>query len=292
MSIVITGVTGHLGRHVVESLLERHVPADQIVATGRSVEKIADLADRGVQVKKMDYSDAASVAAALEGATKVLLVSGSDVGQRVEQHRTVIEAAQRAGVELIAYTSVANADSSQMKLAVDHVATENIVKESGVPFVFLRNGWYLENYTDQLQGTLAQGALAGSAGEGRVSAATRADYAEAAAAVLVAEDQEGKIYELGNDTPFTMDELAAAISDASGKDVSYQNLPADEYTALLVSVGLPEAFAEVLADSDLGIARGDLLVNSGDLSKLLGRPTTTMADAVRAATTAVLAESN
>ncbi|HEY8754182.1 MAG TPA: NAD(P)H-binding protein, partial [Arthrobacter sp.] len=176
MSIVITGATGQLGRHVVEALLERNIPAAGIVAAGRSIEKLADFAARGVQVRAMDYTDAASVAKALEGASKVLLISGSEVGQRVDQHRTVIEAAKAEGVELIAYTSIANADTTGMKLADEHLATEAMLKESGVPFALLRNGWYLENYTDQLQGTLAQGALAGSAGEGKVSAAARADY--------------------------------------------------------------------------------------------------------------------
>jgi len=172
MSIVITGATGQLGRHVVEALLERNVPAAGIVAAGRSIEKLADFAARGVQVRAMDYADAASVAKALEGASKVLLISGSEVGRRVDQHRTVIEAAKAEGVELIAYTSIANAGTTGMKLADEHQATESILTESVVPFALLRNGWYLENYTDQLQGTLAQGALAGSAGEGKVSAAS------------------------------------------------------------------------------------------------------------------------
>jgi NAD(P)H dehydrogenase (quinone) len=190
MSIVVTGATGQLGRHVVEALLERNVPAQEIVATGRSIGKLADFAGRGVQVKAMDYADPASVADALKGATKVLLISGSEVGQRVEQHRTVIEAAKAGGVELLAYTSIANADTTGMKLAAEHQATEAILQESGLPFVLLRNGWYLENYTDQLPGTLASGAIAGSAGDGRVSAASRADYAHAAAAVLVADGQD------------------------------------------------------------------------------------------------------
>lgn len=286
MSIVITGATGQLGRHVVEALLERNFPAQDIVAAGRSVEKIADLAERGVQVRKMDYADAASVAEALKGAHKVLLISGSEVGQRVEQHRTVIEAAKAEGVELVAYTSIANADSTEMKLAGEHQATEAMLQEYGVPFVLLRNGWYLENYTDQLPGTLAQGAIAGSAGDGQVSAASRADYAHAAAAVLVAEDQAGRIYELGGDEPFTMAELAAEISAAAGKHISYQDLPAQEYAGMLAGFGVPEAFAEILADSDLGIARGDLLVTSGDLRKLIGRPATSLAEAVRAAAAA------
>ncbi|WP_306637818.1 SDR family oxidoreductase [Pseudarthrobacter siccitolerans] len=283
MSIVVTGATGQLGRHVVEALLERNVPGQEIVATGRSIEKLADFAARGVQVKAMDYADPASVAAALQGAAKVLLISGSEVGQRVEQHRTVIEAAKAEGVELLAYTSIANADTTEMLLAAEHQATETILRESGVPFVLLRNGWYLENYTDQLPGTLAQGAIAGSAGDGRVSAASRADYAHAAAAVLAAGGQAGRIYELGGDEPFTMAELAAEISAVAGKHISYQDLPAREYAGLLTGFGVPEAFAEILADSDLGIARGDLLVSTGDLRKLIGRPATSLAEAVRAA---------
>lgn len=283
MSIVVTGATGQLGRHVVEALLERNVPAQEIVATGRSLEKLADFAERGVQVKGMDYADPASVAEALKGASKVLLISGSEVGQRVEQHRTVIEAAKAEGVELLAYTSIANADTTGMKLAAEHQATEAILRESGVPFVLLRNGWYLENYTDQLPGTLAQGAIAGSAGEGRVSAAARADYAHAAAAVLVADGQAGRIYELGGDEPFTMAELAEEISAAAGKHISYQDLPAQEYAVMLAGFGVPEAFADILADSDLGIARGDLLVSTGDLRKLIGRPATSLAEAVRSA---------
>ncbi len=283
MSIVVTGATGHLGRHVVEALLERNVPAGDIVAAGRSIDKLADFAGQGVQVRAIDYSDPDSVSAALRGANRVLLISGSEVGQRVEQHRTVIEAAQAEGVELLAYTSMANADTTGMKLAAEHKATEDILRESGVPFVLLRNGWYLENYTDQLPGTLAQGALAGSAGDGKVSAATRVDYAHAAAAVLVAEGQAGKIYELGGDEAFTMADLAAEISAATGTDITYNNLPAEDYAGMLKGVGVPEAFAEILADSDLGIARGDLLVSTGDLRKLIGRPATSLAEAVRSA---------
>jgi len=288
MSIVITGATGQLGRHVVEALLERNVPAAGIVAAGRSIGKLSDFAARGVQVRAMDYADADSVANALEGATKVLLISGSEVGQRVEQHRTVIEAAKAQGVELIAYTSIANADTTGMKLAAEHQATEAILKDSGIPFAILRNGWYLENYTDQLPGTLAQGALAGSAGEGKVSAASRVDYAEAAAAVLVAaEDQAGKVYELGGDHPFTLAELAREISTASNTTVAYQDLPAGDYAGLLAGFGVPQAFADILADSDLGIARGDLHVGGSDLRDLIGRPTTPMPAAVRSALAAV-----
>ncbi|UTT70060.1 SDR family oxidoreductase [Arthrobacter sp. DNA4] len=286
MSIVVTGATGQLGRHVLEALLERGVLTEDIVAAGRSVEKLADFAARGVHVQPMDYADAASVQAALKGAKRVLLISGSEVGQRVDQHRTVIEAAKAEGVELLAYTSIANADTTAMLLADEHKTTEALLRESGVPFVLLRNGWYLENYTEQLPGTLAQGAVAGSAGDGKVSGASRADYAHAAAAVLVADDQAGKVYELGGDDAFSMADLASEISAATGKSISYNNLPAGEYAGLLASVGVPEAFAEILADSDLGIARGDLLVSTGDLRRLIGRPTTSLGQAVRAAAAA------
>lgn len=287
MSIVVTGATGQLGRLVIESLLERGVPAGQIVAAGRATERLADLAGRGVQVKTMDYDDAATVAEALKGATKVLLISGSAVGQRVEQHRAVIDAAAAEGVELLAYTSIANADTTGMKLAAEHQATEELLAASGLPYVLLRNGWYLENYTEQLQGTLAQGAFAGSAGEGTVSAAARADYAEAAAAALLADGQAGKVYELGGDSAFSMAELAAEIAAASGQPVTYNNLPADDYAALLAGFGVPSDFAGILADSDLGIARGDLHVSSTALSQLIGRPTTAMPAAVGAAVSAL-----
>ncbi|MGN7201118.1 SDR family oxidoreductase [Arthrobacter sp. SAFR-044] len=286
MSIVVTGATGQLGRHVLEALLERGVPAGDIVAAGRSVDKLAGFAGRGVRVQPMDYADAGSVAAALKGATRVLLISGSEVGQRVDQHRTVIDAARAEGVELLAYTSIANADTTGMRLADEHKATEALLRESGVPFVLLRNGWYLENYTEQLPGTLAQGAVAGSAGDGKVSGASRLDYAHAAAAVLVADDQAGKVYELGGDEAFSMADLASEISAATGKAISYNDLPAEDYAGLLTSVGVPEAFAEILADSDLGIARGDLLVSTGDLRRLIGRPTTSLGQAVRAAAAA------
>lgn len=287
MSIVVTGATGHLGRLVVESLLGRGTPAGQIVAVGRAVERLAGFSGRGVQVKAMDYDDAASVAEALRGATKVLLISGSEVGRRVEQHRAVIDAATAEGVELVAYTSIANADTTGMKLAAEHQETEALLAQSGLPYVLLRNGWYLENYTEQLPGTLAQGAFAGSAGEGRVSAAARADYAEAAAAVLQAEDQAGKVYELGGDQAFSMADLAGEISAATGQRIIYQDLPAADYAAMLTGVGVPAAFADILADSDLGIARGDLLVTSTQLSGLIGRPTTLLSEAVRSAVSAL-----
>lgn len=283
MTFVITGATGSLGRLVVEALLDQNVPAGQIVATGRDLAKIADLAERGVQVRPVDYNDPQSLRQAFRGAEKVLLISGSEVGQRIEQHRNAINAAQEAGAALIAYTSVANADNTGMQLAAEHQATEEVLRASGVPFTLLRNGWYLENYTGQLAVHLQHGAVLGSAGEGKVSAAARADYAQAAAAVLLKEGQAGKVYELGGDQAFTLNDLAEEITAVTGQPVRYQDLPAEQYAKVLQDAGLPEAYAAILADSDLGIARGDLLVTGSDLSSLIGRPTTPLREAVQAA---------
>jgi NAD(P)H dehydrogenase (quinone) len=283
MSIVVTGATGHLGRLVVEDLLDRGVVPDTIVATGRNVAKLGDLADRGVRVTAVDHGDPDSLRRAFDGAEKVLLVSGSDPGARVQQHRNVIEAAREAGVDLLAYTSIAHADRTQMQLAADHQATEAALRESGVPHVLLRNSWYLENYTAQLPVYVQTGAVVGSADDGRISAATRADYAAAAAAVLVADDQAGAVYELGGDDAFTLSDLAQAVSEATGKPIVYRDLPVEALIETLVGAGIPEPYAAVLADSDLGVARGDLYVDTGDLSRLIGRPTTSMPEAVRAA---------
>jgi NAD(P)H dehydrogenase (quinone) len=280
MSIVVTGATGHLGRLAVESLLARGVPAGQIVATGRRVDALADLADRGVVVRSADYDDPASLRAAFAGAEKLLLVSGSEVGRRIAQHGNVIAAAKDSGVTLVAYTSILKADTSSLLLAQEHRATEQALAASGVPYVFLRNGWYIENYTAQLPVYLEHG-IAGAAGNGRVSAATRADYAEAAAAVLATEGHEGAVYELGG-APFSMADLADAVSAATGRTVAYTDLPVEAYTAVLVGAGLPEPVAAVFADGDRGVAQGELRTDSSDLEKLIGRVPTSLADAVAA----------
>ncbi|WP_104092359.1 SDR family oxidoreductase [Arthrobacter sp. GMC3] len=287
MTIVITGATGKLGHHILQALLDNNVPASEIVAAGRSIEKLEDFAAQGVRVAAMDYNDPASVAAALAGATKVLLIASSEVGKdRPGQHRTVIEAAKAEGVELLTYTSNTNADINATVLGQDHKATEAILAEPGVPYTLLRNGYYFENWTDQLQETLAQGILVGAGGEGQVNAATRRDLAEAAVAVLLGENQAGKVYELGGDVSFNMADFAAEITAVTGTTVVYKDLPAAEYVGLLTSFGIPEAFAGILADSDQGLARGGLLVEGNDLSTLIGRPTTTPADAVRLAVAA------
>jgi len=283
MPLLITGATGHLGRLVVEQLLADGVPAGDIIATGRATDKIKDLADRGVQVRAVDFGDPAAVRAAVAGADRVLLISALDPGGRVEQHRTVIDAARAAGVGLLAYTSIVNADTATIGLAEDHQATERLLRDSGVPSVLLRNSWYYENYTDRLPAFLAQGAIPGSAGQGLISAAARADYAAAAVRVLTTDGHAGRAYELGGDEPFTMAELAAEISAQSGQEVRYVDLPEAEYAKALTEHGMPGVFADMVAETDVAVAGGALHTASGDLAALTGRPATTLSAAVSAA---------
>ncbi|MBO4207775.1 SDR family oxidoreductase [Micromonospora echinofusca] len=281
--IVVTGATGQLGRLVVTELLDRGVPAGKVVAAVRTPEKAADLAALGVLVREADYDRPDTLDTALAGADRLLLVSANEVGRRLDQHRNVIDAAVRANVRLLAYTSLLRADTSTLPLAAEHKATEELIRASGLPFTLLRNGWYTENYTGNLAGTLAHGAVLGSAGTGRISAATRADYAAAAAAVLTGEGHANTGYELGGDQAFTLTELADEITRQSGTEVVYRDLPVEEYSAALVGFGLPEPYAAMLAACDLGIAAGELVTDRDDLRRLAGRPTTSLADAVAVA---------
>ncbi|MEU9245225.1 SDR family oxidoreductase [Streptomyces sp. NPDC048385] len=284
MSIVVTGATGQLGRLTVEALLRHGVPAAGIVATGRDTARIKDLADRGVVTRRADFADPDSLAVAFAGAEKLLLISASiPVAERLANHRRAIDAALTAGVSLIAYTSMTRADTARTILAGTHRATEEYLRERDAPAVVLRNSWYLENYTGQLPLARRHGTFLGAAGKGRVSAATRTDYAEAAAVVLTAEGHTGAVYELGGDQAFTLAELAATASAATGTSLTYTDLPAGEFAQALTDSGVAAELAQILADSDLGLGRGELFTDTGDLRRLTGRPTTTLADAITAA---------
>lgn len=276
--IAITGATGHLGRLVLAGLLEK-VPARELVAIVRTPSKAADFTAKGVQVRQGDYAQPATLSTALQGVKTLLLISSSELGQRATQHQAVINAAKSAGVKLIAYTSILHGDASKLALAGEHIATEKALAASGIPFVLLRNGWYFENYTDQFATSLAHG-FAGSAGTGRIAAASRADFAAAAVAVLTTPGQEGKVYELAGDVPFTMAELAAEVSRQSGKRLAYADLPPEAFKGVLVGAGLPGAVADIFVDADLNIAKGELDDRSGTLRTLIGRATTPLATAV------------
>lgn len=281
MSIVVTGATGQLGHLVVEALLDRGVPASEITAVGRSTDKIADLAARGVTVMAADYKEPASLDAAFAGAETVLLVSSNDFDDRPGQHRNAIDAAKRAGVRRVVYTSGPKATTSSIILLADHGTTENYLAESGIPRTILRNGWYVENYTAQIPNYLQHG-MVGSAGEGRVSLAPRSDYAEAAAVVLTTDGHEGKVYELGGQA-VTLAELASVISEATGSTVEYADVPVEVFEGILEGAGMPAPLPTIFSDVDRGIAQGELYVDPADLESLLGRPATSVAVAVSAA---------
>lgn len=280
--ILVTGASGHLGHLVIDALLRR-VPSTSIVAGVRTPAKAQDLAAKGVQVRRLDYDDSSTIAAALAGVAKVLLISSNEFGKRAEQHAAVIDAAKRAGVAQLAYTSILRADTSKMALAKEHLATEQYLRASGIPYTILRNGWYIENYTGNLAATVGAGVLLGAAGDGRVAPAARADYADAAAVVLAGPGHEGKVYELAGDRALSLSEFAAEIAHASGKPVVYQNLPQAEYAKTLAGFGLPGALADALADSDVGIERGELDDRSKTLHALIGRATTPVGTVLAAA---------
>ncbi|ADQ83750.1 SDR family oxidoreductase [Methylovorus sp. MP688] len=280
--IVITGASGQLGRLVIEALLSS-VPANQIIAAVRSPAKVADLAARGVVVRQADYTHPATLDAAFDGATQILLISSSEIGQRLPQHQNVIAAAKRANVSLLAYTSLLHADTTPLPIATEHKATEEALRNSGLPYVILRNGWYTENYAASIQPALQHGVLLGSAGDGKIASASRSDYAAAAAAVLRTPNQAGKVYELAGDTAYTLAEFAAELSRVAGKTVTYQNLPEAAYKQALLDAGLPDFLAVLLAESDTGASQGALFDDSHQLSQLIGRPTTPLATAIAAA---------
>ncbi len=278
--IAITGATGQLGQHVIESLLKT-VPASQIVAIVRNPAKATALSQQGITVRQADYSDEAAFTTALQGIDKLLLISSSEVGQRAPQHRNVINAAKAAHVKFIAYTSLLHADTSPLGLADEHVATEKMLAESGIAYALLRNGWYTENYLASAPAALEHGVFIGAAGEGKIASATRADYAAAAARIISEDGHAGKTYELAGDAGWTLSQLAAELAKQSGKKVVYQNLSEADFAAALKGVGLPAGLADMLADSDTGASKGGLFDDRHTLSKLIGRPTTSLADSIK-----------
>ncbi|WP_315710756.1 SDR family oxidoreductase [Brenneria uluponensis] len=279
--IAITGATGQLG-HLVINILLKTIPPDQIIAAVRNPDKASELAAQGVIVRLADYNRPETLEAAFVGVDKLLLISSSEVGQREKQHKAVIQAAKKAGVGLIAYTSLLHADTSPLGLGVEHRATEAALKDSGIPYVLLRNGWYTENYAASTVSALAHGAFIGAAGEGRIASAPRKDYAEAATVVLQLDDQAGKVYELAGDSSYSLAEFAAEISKQSGKNVNYVNLSEADFAKALKDAGLPAGLAEMLADSDAGAEKGALFDDSHTLRHLIGRTTTPYADVIKA----------
>lgn len=281
--ILVTGATGQLARLVIEHLL-KSVPPNHIVAAVRNPEKAEDLKSRGITVREADYDQPEQWPSALEGVEKVLLISGPDVGGRVKQHKAVIDAIkQTESVKLVAYTSILRADTTQVSYAREDRETEKMIRALGIPFVFLRHGWYIENYTMNAEYALKEGVIYGCAGTGRISGASRADYAEAAATVLTSTAELKEIYELAGDMSFTLQDVALDMSWQTGKTVAYLDMSEEEYRTLLIDFGLPEGLASTLAIADTGVANGDVYSESRDLSNLIGRSTTYLSAVVEEA---------
>jgi NAD(P)H dehydrogenase (quinone) len=279
-SVLVTGATGQLGHLVLDALLKT-LPASRVIAAVRNPAKAGDLSDKGFVVREADYDRPETLDMAFAGVDKILLISSSEVGKRAGQHKAVISAAKRAGVKLLAYTSLLHADKSVLGLAEEHRLTEEAIRASGIPFVLLRNGWYIENHTAGIPSALQHGAFLGSAKDGRFSSATRRDYAEAAAAVLTAsESQAGKTFELAGDDSYTLADLAAEVTRQSGKSVIYKDLPEVDFCAALILAGFPKPIAAMLAESDVGASKGALYDESRVLSRLIGRPATSLKAAV------------
>ncbi|WP_109505736.1 SDR family oxidoreductase [Nocardioides speluncae] len=281
MSIVVTGATGQLGRLVVEELLECGVDPAGIVATGRSIERLTELAERGVRVERLDFSAVPEAVDWLGDGDVLLLVSGSELGRRVAQHAAVVDLAARSGVHRLVYTSAPAADDTALVVAPEHAATERLIRDSGLRFTFLRNGWYTENYLTVFGQARETGVVADSAGDGRVASAPRAEYAAAAAAVLTGDGHEGAVYELSGDAAWSFDELAQEFTEVLGREVTRSRFTPEAHREALVSHGLDEGTAGFLVALDRNISDGLLAVTSGELAKLIGRPTTALAETVR-----------
>jgi len=279
MKIAVTGATVQLGNTAIGELKNR-VPKENIIALVRDLKKAANL---GVEARRFDYNKPETLADALKGVDRLLLISSNDLSQRAQQHRNVIEAAKEAGVKWIVYTSLLHADESTLNLAGDHLETEKALKGSGVEYTLLRNGWYSENYTGSIPGAVQGGAFLGSAGDGKISSAPRADYANAAAIVISDQNHKGKVCELAGDNFYTLTDLAAEVSKQTGKTIPYKNLSETEYAEALKNMGLPEGFPNALANWDVSASKGDLFDNSYQLSKILGRPSTPISNSVKAA---------
>jgi len=277
MKIGITGATGQLGQLVVAKLKGK-TDAANLVALVRTPEKAAAL---GIDARAFDYNQTAGLADALKGIDTLLLISGSELGKRAEQHSSVINAAKEAGVKRIVYTSLLHADQSTLSLAPEHLATEESLKQSGIAYTILRNGWYTENYTASVPSALQAGAFIGSAGEGKIASASRADYADAAVAVLLGDGNEGKTYELAGDDVYTLSDFAATLSNLAGKEIPYQNLSEADYAGALSGAGLPELVAAAFASFDVSASKGDLFDDGKQLSQLIGRPTTPLAEVIK-----------
>jgi NAD(P)H dehydrogenase (quinone) len=277
MKILITGATGHLGGLAIQHLLHKKgVPASQIVALARDVNKASALSELGIEVRQGDFLDPASLDKAFAGITKLLFIPTPDEDNtlRVLQNANVAKAARNAGIKHIAYTGFAFAEESTSPLASVHLATEYAIRTTNIPYTFLRNSFYADVFVNpSLKASVEHGAIVTNANDGKVNAASRNDLALAAATVLSEEGHENKAYNLVSHQPWTFDELAEAVSEVSGKKVVHHRVSFEEQTSVLVKAGLPEPVAAMFAGIYASIANGETAAATDDLQKLIGDPT-------------------
>jgi NAD(P)H dehydrogenase (quinone) len=281
MSIVITATSGHLGRLVVHDLLERALPAAEIVAGARTLDSVTDLAETGVRTAVVDYDDPSTVEGAVSAGDTLVLVSGNDLVNRDRQHADAVAVAAKAGVGHLVYTSGLKASESPSPIAASHAATEDVVRDSGIPFTILRNGWYTENYARTIDAVRATGVLLASVGDGRVASASRHDFAQAVGVVVTTDGHLGATYELSGDVAWSYDDLAAALTELLGRDVTYSSVTPEQHLAALTEAGVPESMAAMVVAVDAGIRAGAFAFTNGDLVRLIGRPTTPLLEGLR-----------
>ncbi|MEH7097729.1 SDR family oxidoreductase [Neobacillus vireti] len=279
MKLLVTGATGKLGTKVVDTLLKA-IPASELAVSVRNPEKAEGLRNRGVEVRQGDFDQPETLDQAFTGIDRLLIISADgDNETRIRQHTDAVQAAERAGVKFIAYTSLANATESKNLMAPPHVATEAAIIKTGIPYSFLRNNWYLENEMGSIQGALAGAPWVTSAGEGKVGWALQQDYADAAAAVLLGNGHENSVYELSGPL-LTQAELASELGAVLGKEIPVQQVSDEKYAEIMKGLGLPDFVIPIVVGIQESIRNGSLDVESNDFEKVLGRPVTPIKEAL------------
>ena len=273
-TILVTGANGHLGRLVIDTLLDKGAT---VIAASRDPSKLADLTARGVETRHADFDDRASLEAAFAGVDRVLIISTDSLGsgQRLQQHLAAVAAAQAAGVGHIVYTSMPNPEGSAVTFAGDHLGTENAVKATGIPYTILRNAWYQENLFMSLPSALASGQWYSANGDGKIGHVARADCARAAAAVLFDPPVNQTLTLTGPQT-FTTAEVADLVSEVTGKPIQVIGVSDEQLAGGLKHAGLPDALIPMLVSFDTNTRQGGFDIVTDAVEKLTGRAPVTL----------------
>ncbi|MDE1158353.1 MAG: SDR family oxidoreductase [Neorhizobium sp.] len=280
--LLVTGANGKLGRATIHHLLETSkVPASDIVAASRDTEKLADLADKGIEVRKADFNDEAGLVTAFAGIDRVLLVSTDELatpGGRLKQHTAAVSAAKTAGVGHILYTSMPNPDKSLVSFAPDHLGTEEAIKASGLAYTILRNAWYDDNYMMAMPHNLAGGKWFTSTGTGKVANISRDDCARGAAAALANPPAGNTTLTLTGPESLSADKIAALVSKAAGKPLAVVQVTDEQLGQGIASAGLPDFVVKMLVSASANIRAGNFDIVTDDFETLTGAKPQTLGD--------------